>query len=201
MKKIVLIIFSTLILIASYLLFGKNKKDGFIFSKKATTFHKNADNKALSIQQTPSPTVINVKDVEVKTLTSASVKILNASTQAIIAAFGTPNSIGTEYFEMSHKTATIYNYNGATLYFVDNKLTLFELTNQNFRIKVEPSLPFFSVGNTLDNIHPVYETMVDEDNTVKLWLKFNDKYVDYFITLEIDNTSSLTVTKIALISP
>ena len=87
---------------------------------------------------------------------NGNLKIINQITfgdtkQAAENAFGQPDDITTEYWEMSEETVTVYHYNNdAALYFGDDGLESFKLTSSNYYLQMGSFK--LKVGNNISSL-------------------------------------------------
>jgi hypothetical protein len=97
----------------------------------------------------------NGQSSEIDTFTGE-VKINNQLTfgdtkQAAKNAFGQPDDVTTEYWEMPQETVTNYHYNnGAKLQFVNNVLASFVITSSNYHVQMDALQ--LQVGNNINSI-------------------------------------------------
>lgn len=197
-----------ILLISNFIYATFKKHKDSLFSSISTINYENkkqespkTNDKQPPFQQTSSnlSQYINVDNIKVKTLSSAPI-MFGYSIQLVEQTLGSPNSIEQNYFEMDEQMATIYKYNGATLYFLNNKLSLFTLTNSNFQISIDPNKPYFSIGGTrsdLANINPIYPSLIN-NNKLLLYLRKNSTTVDSFISITF---SGEHISKIRVIEP
>lgn len=80
---------------------------------------------------------------------------LGDTTQEVVEAFGQPDSVSSEYWDIPEVTATYYYYtNGAEFYFVDQKLDSFLFTTPIYFLSLDSFQ--LKVGNSIHTLQGVF---------------------------------------------
>mgnify|MGYP005753741623 FL=1 len=115
---------------------------------------------------------------------------LNDKLASVKAALGKPASVSSEYFEMMEKDATVLNYGSNKLYFVDDILESYDLTESNISVGQQGGA-FFKIGDHINAVDPLIPVTALKNN----WLSADiitesGTITDYFISIEVDPSVS-----------
>ncbi|WP_299015117.1 hypothetical protein [uncultured Polaribacter sp.] len=122
--------------------------------------------------------------IEANKLTISQVKVLNQNKDIVIATFGQPLQITTEYSEMDDNKMYIYYYKGLKFYIINNLVESFEISSSmflftNYHIKVGDNI------STLKNLFSNSFALRSLD-----YLKLDIKDSDMFLTIEFNSISN-----------
>jgi len=109
--------------------------------------------------------IISLNDITINGMT-----ILNESDSYIIQHFGQPLNIETYLFEMDNVEGELYIYFGITFYVINNKVELFEITNDNFVV----TLNNFKIGDNISSLENHFPLSYSNRNTKSVTLNLND---------------------------
>lgn len=141
---------------------------------------------------------VKIDDVAIKLGSSTEVK-LDQTTQEVIAAFGNPVSTGTYFIEMLEKDATVFNYNGIVLKFIDNKLYSFLISNSNVSMRITNGSDYFKVGDDIwdfEPFEPYYQFLDTEHDqqteVLSLYILNGSINTDAFVYIKVNPIGIIT---------
>jgi hypothetical protein len=107
--------------------------------------------------------------------------------------FGKPESFSKDYWEMDEDTATVYHYKGADLYFLQNKLEMFEISSGKWylggadgkKIKVGDDV------KALESFVPGYKFVAadNQDGEIGIFLKDDGEPIEMLFYIKFDKTT------------
>lgn len=122
--------------------------------------------------------------IEASKLTINGTKILSQNKTVIIATFGQPSQIITDYSEMDDNDMYVYEYMGLKVYIINDLVDSFEISSSmylltNYNIKIGDNI------SSIENIFPNSFKLRNQD-----YLKLDIKDSDMFLTIEFNSTSN-----------
>lgn len=111
--------------------------------------------------------------------------------EKLIQAFGAPNSSEAYLFEMNEKVGTLYQYGTNKIYFMENKLYLFEINTSS--ILVKNGAYTLKVGDPITAMSNFYPNYILENNYVIAKIKNQHGEIDGSILVKTNGTNIIQI--------